>query len=237
MISKTIHYFWYGNEKKPESVMKCIESWKKYCPDYEIIEWNETNSNIDFCNYTKKAYDAKKYAFVSDVLRLWVVYTYGGIYLDTDVELLKSYDDLLDSEGFIGFENNNYVNTGQCFGAIKGNKIIGQMLEFYKSLDFDEKKIIKCTEINTQILLQNGLILNGELQNINGFFVYPQEYFNPYDDATGRLSKTDNTYSIHWYAKTWIKRSKVQDRIIKIIHRIFGTDFIHNLAVSLGLRN
>lgn len=236
MISKRIHYFWFGGEKKPDSVIKCINTWKKYCPDYEIIEWNESNSNINFCDFTKKAYEAKKYAFVSDVLRLWVVYTYGGIYLDTDVELLKSYDDFLENDGFIGFENNDYVNTGQGFGADKGNKIIGEMLDFYKLLDFDENNIIKCTEINTKILVNNGLVLNGDFQNINGFVVYPQNYFNPYDDTTGKLNKTDSTYSIHWYAKTWMKRSKAKDRLIKLIHRVFGTEFIHNLAVKLGFR-
>ena len=236
MIPKKIHYFWFGGAEKPESVKKCISSWKKFCPDYEIIEWNESNSNIDFCNYTRQAYEAKKYAFVSDVLRLWAVYTYGGIYFDTDVELLKSYDDLLGNEGFIGFENNNYINTGQCFGAVKENAVVGQMLDCYKTLDFDEDNIIKCTEINTDILVKNGLLLNGKLQIINGFVVYPEDYFNPYDDATGILNTTNNTYSIHWYAKTWIKRSKIKDIVMKQIHRIFGTEFIHNLAMKLRIR-
>lgn len=236
MIPKKIHYFWFGNANKPESVLKCIDSWKRFCPDYEIIEWNESNSNIDFCKYTRQAYEANKYAFVSDVLRLWAVYTYGGIYFDTDVELLKSYDELLDNDGFIGFENNDFVNTGQCFGAVEGNEMIAQMLDYYKSLCFDENNIVKCTEINTEILVRNGLLLNGNLQKINGFVVYPADYFNPYDDATGLLNVTDNTYSIHWYAKTWIKRSRIKDYLIKQIHKIFGTEFIHNLAVKLGLR-
>lgn len=221
MIPKIIHFFWFGSNPKGEKEQKCIDSWKKHCPDYEIKEWNESNVDLDIVPFVRQAYEAKKYAFASDVLRLWAIYTYGGIYLDTDVELIKSYDDLLDNEGFIGFENNDFVNTGQCVACEKGNPIIKQMLDYYDNLQFDPSNVIKCTEINTNVLVANGLKLNGEKQIIDGFVVYPREYFNPYDNIVDRTYTTDNTYSIHWYANSWgSKRNPIVAKAIICYHRI-----------------
>lgn len=221
MIPKVIHYCWFGGNPLGENEKKCIESWKKFCPDYEIKEWNESNVNLDIIPYVRQACEAKKYAFASDVLRLWAIYTYGGIYLDTDVELIKSYDDLLNCEGFIGFENNDFVNTGQCVACEKGNPIIKQMLDYYNDLQFDPNKVIKCTEINTKILIDNGLELNGEKQIVNGFVVYPREFFNPYDNIVDKTYITDNTYSIHWYANSWgNKRNPLVQKAVIIYHRM-----------------
>lgn len=221
MIPKVIHYCWFGGNPLGEKEKKCIESWKKFCPDYDIKEWNESNVNLDIIPYVRQACEAKKYAFASDVLRLWAIYTYGGIYLDTDVELIKSYDDLLNCEGFIGFENNDFVNTGQCVACEKGNPIIKQMLDYYNDLQFDPNKVIKCTEINTKILIDNGLELNGEKQIVNGFVVYPREFFNPYDNIVDKTYITDNTYSIHWYANSWgNKRNPLVQKAVIIYHRM-----------------
>lgn len=225
MIPKIIHFFWFGNGPKGKKEKKCIESWKKFCPDYEIKEWNESNVDLDIMPFVRQAYDAKKYAFASDVLRLWAVYNYGGIYFDTDVELVKSYDDLLDCEGFIGFENNHFVNTGQCVAAEKGNRIIKEMFDFYKNCEIKQSDgamtFIGCPIVNTEILVHHGMELNGKRQTVDGFEIYPRDYFNPYDDATGRLNKTENTYSIHWYSKSWMsKKSVIRSKITKPLHRL-----------------
>lgn len=229
MIPKIIHFFWFGNNPKGEKEANCINSWKKYCPDYEIIEWNETNVDLDIIPFVREAYDAKKYAFASDVLRLWAIYTYGGIYFDTDVELIKSYDELLDCKGFIGFENSDFINSGQCIAAEKGNPIIKEMFDFYKTQKFvnddGSYNMIGCPIVNTNILVNNGLIKNGQYQELENFIVYPSDYFNPYDDATGRLNKTENTYSIHWYAKSWLDEKSIRrSNITRVIHRILGVN-------------
>ena len=122
MLPKKIHYCWFGGNELPDLAIKCIESWKKYCPDYEIIEWNETNFDLECCDFVKEAYKAKKWAFVSDYARLKVVYDNGGIYLDTDVELVKSLDILLQEKCYFGEETTGYVATGLGFGAENGNR-------------------------------------------------------------------------------------------------------------------
>lgn len=135
-IPKIIHYCWFGGGPISEADRKCMESWKKYCPDYKIIEWNEQNFEISANRYAQQAYEAKKYAFVSDYVRLAVVYEYGGIYLDTDVELVRPLDELLELPGFMGFQNNNEVATGLGFGACKGNPVVQALLRDYDALDF-----------------------------------------------------------------------------------------------------
>ncbi len=134
MIPKIIHYCWFGGNEKPKLAKKCIESWKKFCPDYEIVEWNEQNVDVNMNAYTKMCYENKKFAFLTDYVRLLVVEKHGGIYFDTDVELLCSFDDMLDNDAFFGFENPEYVNTGVGFGAEKGNLLVTQMLEEYTNL-------------------------------------------------------------------------------------------------------
>lgn len=221
MIPKKIHYFWFGNNPKGKKEQKCIDSWKKFCPDYEIIEWNESNVDLDMIPFVRQAYDAKKYAFASDVLRLWAIYIYGGVYFDTDVELVKSYDDLLDSEGFIGFENNDYVNTGQCVACEAGNHLIKEVLDCYRTIDFDENDLIPCPKVNTGVFVDHGLKLNGEMQDLDGFKVYPADFFNPYDYVVGKLNKTKNTYSIHWYSKSWMSsKSILRSKLSKPLHRL-----------------
>ena len=166
MIPKTIHYCWFGRGELTTKAKKCIQSWKKYCPDYEIIEWNEDNFDINQNEYTKKLYTEKKFAFLSDYARLKIVYEQGGIYLDVDVEIVKSFDDLLTNKAYFGFESNEYANTGAGFGAEKGNRAVKILLEQYDQLLDGTKDVIGCPILNTQGLVQLGLKLNGELQEL-----------------------------------------------------------------------
>ncbi|MCI6615531.1 glycosyltransferase [Ruminococcus sp.] len=225
MIPKKIHYCWFGRGEKPKLAKKCIASWKKYCPDYEIIEWNEDNFDINQNEYTKMCYDQKKYAFLTDYVRLIVVQKYGGIYFDTDVEVVRNFDDLLDNIAFFGFETNEYVNTGLGFGAEKENEIVKQMIREYDRLLDGKNGMIGCPTLNTEALLKFGLVQNGEKQKVGNAIVFPQDYLNPYDDPTGKLSKTMNTYSIHWYGKSWLNKGTVfRSKLMKPIHRVFGAN-------------
>lgn len=224
MIPKKIHYCWFGKGKKPKLAERCIASWKKFCPDYEIIEWNEDNFDINLNAYTKKCYEQKKYAFLTDYVRLLVVYQQGGIYFDTDVEVIRSFDELLDNRVFLGFENDSFINTGLGFGAESKNEVVGQMLKEYDELLDETHEMIGCPILNTRVLKKNGLCTNGKKQYLNGIVICPKDYFNPYDDPTGRLRKTKNTYSIHWYAKSWMdKRTIIRSVMTKPLHRLFGT--------------
>ena len=223
MIPKIIHYCWFGYGEKPKLAKKCIDSWKRFCPDYKIIEWNENNFGVNMNAYTKMCYEQKKYAFLSDYVRLIVVNEHGGIYFDTDVEVVKSFDDLLTKKMFIGFETDKYINTGQGFGAEANTDILKQMITEYEVVLDGNGSIIGCPILNTKALVKYGMCTNGKKQNINGISVYPIDFFNPYDDSTGILHKTQNTYSIHWYGKSWMsKKSVIRNRVSRVLHRISG---------------
>lgn len=230
MIPKIIHYCWFGGKEKPELVKKCINSWMKYFPDFEIKEWNENNFDINCNTYVQQAYTAKKYAFVADYVRFWALEREGGLYFDTDVEVIRSFGDLLNNEAFVGFENKEYVNPGQVLYLKKENNIIfKEIKEWYDNATFlDENgEMIPhtvCT-VFTELLKKYGFQPNGKKQVCNGMVLYPVDYFNPYDDATGRLHKTENTYAIHWYAKSWIPKGKrFRSKITRVFHRVFGKD-------------
>lgn len=233
MIPKKIHYCWFGGKEKPKSVLKCIESWQRYCPDYEIVEWNENNFDVHSHPFTHQAYEAKKWAFVSDYARLYIVYNEGGIYLDTDVEIVKSLDPLLDNEAYIGFEGKEYVNTGSGFGAVKGHRFLYENMKAYDTESvLDEKgnfKGISCPVYTTALLKENGLCDDdGTVQSVCGVTVYPCDRFCPYDYITGVMNMTDNTYSIHMYSMTWIGKAQViKSKITRVFHRLFGKDVFH----------
>ena len=191
MIPKKIHYIWFGKGEKNERVKHCIESWKKYLPDYEIIEWNEDNFDINYNDFTKSAYENKKWAFVSDVARLWVLYNEGGIYMDTDVEVYKPLDEFLDNEGFTGFEDIHYPVTA-TMGAVKGNPVIKLMLDYYNCIDFkmyeNWQDYITYQETNTCIMSNIFSLLGidrdkNETQKIKHFTIYPQSYFFTKDEG------------------------------------------------------
>ncbi|MFI3165982.1 MAG: capsular polysaccharide synthesis protein [Bacillota bacterium] len=234
MIPKKIHYVWFGGKEKPELAKRCIESWKRFCSDYEIIEWNESNFDINSNVYIRQAYESKKYAFASDLVRLLVVKEHGGIYLDTDVEVVKPFDELLVFDAFIGFENEEFCNTGQGFGSEANSKFIDVMIAEYENSVFINKdgslNMVGCPHKNTDAMRKLGFKIDGSMQVVSNVVCLPQEYMNPYDDSTGKLNKTGNTYSIHWYAKTWIPKHKViRSNITRRIRRIFGAncfDFI-----------
>lgn len=225
MIPKKIHYCWFGEKEKPEKAKRCIESWKKYCPDYEITEWNENNFDTNQNGYTRMCIKEKKYAFLSDYARLVIVEEHGGIYFDTDVEVIRNIDELLENEAFFGFENDEYISTGLGFGAVAHHEAIRLMIQEYDNLLDGTKGTITCPALNTKALSTVGLVKNGQKQNVMGAEIYPVEYLNPYDDTIGKLTKTKNTYSIHWYSKSWLdKKTILRSKITQPFHRIFGVN-------------
>lgn len=234
---KTIHYCWFGKNPKSALILKCMESWKKFCPDYEIIEWNENNFDINCCDYVREAYEAKKWAFVSDYCRFFVLFQYGGIYLDTDVELLKSIDQL--NENFVGFESPNRVNSGLIRGAMSGDLICKQMLESYSKSHFLRKDgtldLLTVCDRETEILCSLGLKRDNSLQDISGTTVYPSEFFNPIDMETGTLHITKNTVSIHHFAASWLnKKDRFRGRIAKWFYKTFGTEKADKIRKVFG---
>lgn len=239
MIPKTIHYCWFGKAEKPKLINKCIASWCEKCPDFEIIEWNEDNFDINICNYVREAYENKKWAFVSDYARFYVLNNFGGIYLDTDVELLKPLDSFL-TKNFLAFENSKSVNSGLIMGCEANNALCKQMLEQY-----DNDKFVINNEMNlktvcvrvTDILVNNGLELVDKTQEVIGFKVYDTSYFNPYDMDTGKITLRDNTVSIHHYAATWVsKNDKFRGKVYRVICRIFGKNFAEKVKKIVGRR-
>ena len=225
MIPKIIHYCWFGRGEKPELAKKCIASWRRFCPDFEIREWNEDNCGDLAIPFMAEAYAAKKYAFVSDVMRLVVLEQYGGVYFDTDVEVLRDISPLLEYEGFIGFENDQFVNSGQVLAAIPHHPVIGAMIAEYKTLHFlnpdGSINAVGCPHLNSDVMERFGLVRNGQEQLVAGIHVYPEDYFNPMDSTTGKLTKTEHTYSVHWYSMSWLpKRTQIRAKVGRIWRRL-----------------
>ena len=208
MIPRIIHYCWFGRGEKPALAKKCIASWGKKCPDFEIREWNEDNCDYLAMPFMAEAYQAKKYAFVSDVMRLIVLEQYGGVYFDTDVEVVKDISPLLGDEGFIGFENDQFVASGLVLAAAPHHPVIQAMIDEYKKLHFANPdgsfNSVGCPHVNTVVMERFGLVRNGKEQVVSGIHVYPEDFFNPMDSTTGKLRKTKNSYSIHWYSMSWL---------------------------------
>lgn len=240
MIPKIIHYCWFGKNPLPKSAIKCIESWKKYCPDYEIIEHNEDNYDINKYEYTKEAYEAKKWAFVSDIARLDILYNYGGIYLDTDVEIIKPIDDLLESSGFMGFEDKKQVASGLGMGAVKNSPIIKLMLSSYERCHFKigegEYDLTPCPIRNTRDLIKIGLVPDGTYQEIQNFKFFTRDVLAPKEATSGRLRYlTKNTRAIHHYDASWqTQMFHKQKRINYILGGRIGSKVI-KILVKLGL--
>lgn len=208
MIPKVIHYCWFGRGAKPRLALKCIASWKQYMPDYEIREWNEDNYDVNHNAYTARAYAARKYAYVSDYARMWILYNEGGLYFDTDVELVAPLDDIVAQGPFMGIEGVRPegdavdVNPGLGLGACPGLGIYEEILQLY------EKEGLQCrgyiVPFATQVMKQHGIAPVDALQVVDGITVYPHDYFNPYDYITGQLNTTANTRTIHWYGASWL---------------------------------
>ena len=226
MIPKVIHYCWFGRKPLPESARKCISSWRRYLPDYEIREWNEDNFDVNSIPYTSQAYQAGKWAFVADYARLWALYQYGGIYLDTDVEVLKSFDPFLEEPGFGCFENPDQLSTA-VIGACKGNAFIKAQMDYYQTHSFLVKGRPDTTtnvKIITAYCLEKGLRRDNTRQQIDDFVIYPSEYFSPKDYRTLELKLTPNTCAIHHYDTSWggpwIKAKLLIKKILG--HRLSG---------------
>lgn len=238
-IPKIIHYCWIGNKPKPREVLEYIENWKKLLPDYEIKEWNEHNFDFsNVCNYAKEAYEEKKWAFVTDYMRLSVLYKYGGIYLDTDVEILKAFDELLNHSAFMCYECSFTVCTA-VIGAEKHSKIIGDLLQTYNSRKFRQNDGRLDTTPNSRYIfdyLSNnyGMLYNGETFETKDIVVYPEYFFSPMNYATRTMGDSSKSYAIHWYSGTWkSKGKKLQDRIMAAVTKIIGEKKRERLVATI----
>lgn len=240
-IPKIIHYCWFGGANLPELAQKCIESWKKKCPEYQIIEWNESNFDLNACTYVREAYDEKKWAFVSDYVRFWVLYHYGGVYIDTDVEIVKSIDEIVRQGAYMGCEpaltgmNNNrilsnmkvLVNPGLGMAAPIHHFFIKEILDIFESRSFykesGETDLTTIVETTTGALIKYGYDDSNSIQKVAGMTLYPIEYFCPKNYFTGELKLTQNTFSIHHYTATWQDdRNRAQFEVLQKLNLMFG---------------
>ena len=206
-IPKVIHYCWFGGKPKPRLAEKCLKSWKKYCPDYEIVEWNENNFDLSAApNYVQQAMAAGRWAFVTDYVRLCALTQQGGVYMDTDVELVKSLDPYLRHQAFAGFESLKGIQTG-LLACEKNFPLFLEFLHHYDDASFLLPDGTPDTTTNVQVLtnlcLQKGLVLNDRPQTVAGLTIYPREIFCPVDFDTKVLQKTRKTVSIHWFSGSW----------------------------------
>lgn len=241
MIPKVIHYCWFGGNPLPESAQKCIASWRKFLPDYEIKEWNESNFDVNAIPYTAQAYAAKKYAFVSDYARFSILYDNGGLYFDTDVEVIRPMDDIIENGPFMGFEVDpsskrpyGAVAAGLGICAEKKMSIYRAILDYYADLKFIQPDgsynlTDAVVNITTRELVKAGLKNEPGIQSVSGLNIYPSDYFNPFDDATGKLNKTSNTYTIHWFTKTWLNVSPWRQWMSRMSHRLLGVNTISKI--------
>lgn len=215
MIPQIIHYCWFGRNPLPASAQKCIASWRKFLPDYEIKEWNEDNFDVNIIPYTQQAYEAKKYAFVSDYARFWILYHYGGLYFDTDVEVIKSFDDIVERGAFMGLEIDGTkkdtkiaIAPGLGLGAGVGMPVYKEILDSFANLDYydaqGKRNNYSMIPMVTNMFLQRNLTANGQIQQLCGVTIYPQRFFNPYNSVNGKLQLTPETHSIHWYSASWM---------------------------------
>ncbi len=237
-IPKIIHYCWFGGKPLPPLAKKCIESWKKYLPDYKIKQWDESNFDVNIIPYTSQAYDAKKYAFVSDYARIWLLYKYGGIYFDTDVEVIKPLDSIILAGAFMGCENkynpnmlpvNLNINPGLGLGAAPMMNIFHELLELYNSLQFikgDGSLNLKTiVEYTTELLVQHGLKNSPNIQRVEEVNIYPWDYFCPMT-PTLTMNLTENTVTIHHFSASW-EDGKVRFR--RKIKRFLGSKIINHI--------
>lgn len=230
-IPKVIHYCWFGGNKKSSLIEKCIASWKHNCPSYEIKEWNETNFDISCCDYVKEAYQARKWAFVSDYARLWIVYHEGGIYLDTDVEIVKSLDNLLSYSLFLASEDDYNINTGIGFGAVKENKVIESLIESYRDIyfvtnhgEYDETPCTTRNTVTVESILGNVHDILNKI-DVNGTVILSKEYFCPFNHITGDLNiSSDKTYGIHWFNASWRSKTiNIREKMLRPIKRLMSS--------------
>lgn len=223
-IPKFIHYCWFGGNMIPAHLQKCIDSWKMFCPDYKIIRWDESNYDICKNKYMLQAYESKKYGFVPDYARLDIINQYGGIYLDTDVELIRSLDELLPYEFYCGFEDEHFIALGLGFGAIKNHPLIQKMIGTYEKLEFvreGELNLIASPVYQTKIIRNLGFVLNGEYQEKNGIGILPPDAFAPGGSLLLPDEITEHTFSIHHYDASWMDNNDKIKKCHKILRRLY----------------
>ena len=229
-IPKTIHYIWFGHGEKSELINRCIQKNITLLSDWKIRYWTEDNYNINRCDYMREAYEHQKYAFASDYARFELLYKYGGVYLDTDVELLREIpESFLKDEGFTGIESNYKIAPGLVFACRPGNTIVKEIMEMYQKDHFilPDGTINTKTVVNrvTEIFSKHGFQKNGTEQVVEGFHIYPAEYFCAYDFVTRQFAVTDKTVSIHHYAATWTgRKSRIKRRIQDILRKRIGIE-------------
>ncbi|MDE6110058.1 MAG: glycosyl transferase [Muribaculaceae bacterium] len=225
-IPHVIHYCWFGGSQLPPDAERCIASWRKFFPGWEIKRWDESNYNVRAIPYTAQAYDRHKYAFVSDYARFDILYREGGVYLDTDVEVIRPFDDIVARGAFMGMEG-AMVNPGLGMGAESGHKLYAEILDKYAAMPFVDADgrqlpgtVVKHT---TDILATHGYRTDRFMQNVDDITIYPPEFFCPLDDLTGRLHVTPETRSIHHYAKSWCEGvTPWRTRLSRWSHRVVG---------------
>lgn len=240
MIPKVIHYCWFGGKPLPPLAEKCLASWRKYLPDYEIRRWDETNFDVEAHPYTRDAYVAGLYAFVSDYARFKILFENGGVYFDTDVEVIRPLDDVLAAGPFMGFESDGHgspiaVAPGLGLASEAGMNLYAEILKRYDDMPFYDvegnRNPYSMIPMVTEMLVSKGLKGGVGIENIEGVNVYPQEWFNPFEDSTGRLKKTTNTRTIHWYSKSWMpKESSMTLWAKRFARRLFGVDVVARLG-------
>ena len=233
MIPQKIHYCWMSGEPYPELVEKCIESWKTILPEYEIIEWNKENFDYKTNMYCREAYQKKKWAFVSDFVRIKVLYDYGGIYLDSDIEVFKKFDDLLNNDAFTGFENNEAIGPW-LLASRAGNPLFKMFLKAYENRHFilpdGDMDLTPNPLILTPILQKYGLVLNGKTQYLKNITIYSQKYFCPKDFSTGKINLCKDNYAIHYFNGGWLPiQQRVKLIFIRVIYKYLGKDFLELL--------
>lgn len=248
MIPHIIHYCWFGRAPLPADAQKCIDSWRRHMPDYKIVQWDEDNFDVNIIPYTEQAYKAANFAFVSDYARIWILYHHGGLYFDTDVEIIKPIDDIVATGAFMGYEiepcnkkNINFaINPGLGIAATAGMDIYRQILDYYQNLDFYDAtgniNRMAIVRITTHILNKNGIEAHNGIQTVAGITVYPPQYFNPLDSITGKLNITDQTRSIHWYTQSWIKQSRWRIWLSRMLHRLISAQPLHRIKNFLRLK-
>lgn len=245
MIPKIIHYCWFGKSPLPRLAKECIKSWQKYCPDFVIKEWNETNSPIHLFPFGEQALKAKKWAFVSDVIRLYALYTEGGIYMDTDVELIAPLYPFLNHRTFTGYEKDSNLLQTAILGAEAQSQWIADWLELYKNLSFSAEKNIMDTLVNNRIiskyLKDKNINLDGKLFHSDYITIYPHDYFCPMSHNTHFISKTYNTVCIHYYTFSWVKpqttKAYIKQFLVKCIGEKLFRKYVNNIRTLFNLRN
>jgi glycosyltransferase len=240
-MKKKIHYCWFGGNELSKSTLECIESWKKFFPDYEIIEWNESNFDVNACRYSKEAYEVKKWAFVSDFARFKILMEHGGIYFDTDVEVIRSFDKLVSCGSFMGCEKMS-VAPGLGIGFddnVETKAFFEEILKFYSNIGFimedgsyNQKTIVEYT---TELLKKHGFVENGKKQKVCGITIYPSDFMCPFDPETHITNITNNTVSIHRYDASWYgERELYIIKVKKRLNIILGRTMANNIAVFMG---